>query len=63
MAPIQFFQNWENDAIFCNPIQWIAKNGIVFPILKELNWRPAAASGNDDLTRDCFYSSRCAMCY
>jgi hypothetical protein len=29
-APIQFFQNWENDAIFCNPIQWIAKNGIVF---------------------------------
>jgi hypothetical protein len=21
------------------------KNGIVFPILKELNWRPAAASG------------------
>ena len=36
----------ENDAIFCNPMHWIAKNGIVFPILKELNWRPAAASGN-----------------
>ena len=94
-APIQFFQNWENDVIFCNPTSiskklgmqkndivfaykfcnsprpsirriegdkcvsendiifcnfnfkeiGIAKNDIVFPILKELNWRPAAASG------------------
>ena len=37
-APIQFFQNWENDAIFCNPILSIPnfkeienwENGIVF---------------------------------
>jgi len=32
-APIQFFQNWENDAIFCNPNFFeieVAKNGIVF---------------------------------
>jgi hypothetical protein len=36
----------KNDIIFCNPLLWIAKNDIVFPILKELNWRPAAASGN-----------------
>ena len=38
----------ENDVIFCNfnfKEIGIAKNGIVFPILKELNWRPAAASG------------------
>jgi hypothetical protein len=34
----------KNDAIFCNPLYWIAKNGIVFAYRHV--WRPAAASGN-----------------
>jgi hypothetical protein len=33
----------KNDAIFCNPLYWIAKNGIVFAYRHV--WRPAAASG------------------
>ena len=33
----------KNDAIFCNPMHWIAKNGIVFAYRQVL--RPAAASG------------------
>ena len=37
----------KNDAIFCNPILWIAKNGIVFAYRQDL--RPAAASGKNDI--------------